>query len=94
MRQDQSALRCEVASLRDRLASLEAVVSLQAVSRPKSATIDAAEAAAREAAKRNRIEEREAARQEHAAFVAKQALLQPGGGFGRAHRREWCVGCR
>ncbi len=75
-----ASLRREVASLR------EAVGSLQALSRPKAVTIDAEEVAAREAAKRKRIEEREAAKREHAAFVAKQALLQPEKDRARA---EW-----
>jgi hypothetical protein len=62
------------------------VASLRALRRPKTATIDAEEAAAREAAKRKRIEDRAAAKQEHAEAVAKQALLQPEKDRARA---EW-----
>jgi hypothetical protein len=62
------------------------VASLQALRQPKTATIDAEEAAAREAAKRKRIEDRAAAKQEHAEAVAKQALLQPEKDRARA---EW-----
>jgi hypothetical protein len=62
------------------------VASLQALRQPKTATIDAEESAAREAAKRKRIEDRAAAKQEHAAAVAKQALIQPEKDRARA---EW-----
>jgi hypothetical protein len=68
LQRDMAILRREVASLRQSIASL--TLSRGAV------TIDSEAAAAREAAKQKRIEEREAAEQEHAAFVAKQALIQ------------------
>jgi hypothetical protein len=82
-----SRLQRDVATLRRETASLrEAVVSLQALSRPRVATIDAEVAAEREAAKLKRIEEREAAKREHAEAVAKQALVQPEKDRARA---EW-----
>jgi hypothetical protein len=56
---------------------LREVASLQALLRPKTATVGAEAAAAREAAKRKRIEDREAAKREHAEAAAKEALLQP-----------------
>jgi hypothetical protein len=72
-----SKLRNEVASLRREVVSLrEAVASLQAAARPKAAPIDAEKAAERDAGKRKRAEEREVAKQEHAAFLAKQAPIQ------------------
>jgi hypothetical protein len=73
LQRDMTALRREVASLHSLL-------------RPKPATIDSEEAAAREAAKRKRIEDREAAKRGHAEAVAKQALLQPEKDRARA---EW-----
>ena len=75
-----SKLQREMAILR------REVASLQALRRPKTAMIDAEEVAAREVAKRKRIEDRAAAKQEHAEAVAKQALLQPEKDRARA---EW-----
>jgi hypothetical protein len=74
-----ATLRREVASLRLLLFKKD----------QNPATIDSdavAAVAAREAAKQKRIEEREAAKQKHAAFVAKQALIQPEKDRARA---EW-----
>jgi hypothetical protein len=72
-----SKLQRDVAILRREATSLQqSIASLQTLSR-MAVTIGAEEAATREAAKRQRTEEREAAKQEYAAFVAKQALLQP-----------------
>jgi hypothetical protein len=62
---------------RDMATLLREVASLQALLRPKTAMIGAEEAAARETAKRKRIEDREAAKREHAEAAAKEALLQP-----------------
>jgi len=53
------------------------VASLRAALRPKTAAIDSEEAAAREAAKQKRIEDRETARREYAEAAAKQAIIQP-----------------
>ena len=79
LQRDMAILQREVASLR------QSIASLQNLSRV-AVTIDSEEVATREAAKRKRIEEREAAKQEHAAFVAKQALIQPEKDRARA---EW-----
>jgi len=77
-------LQRDMAILRREVTSLQAL--LRAGGLPKPATIDSEEIATREAAKRKRIEEREVAKQEHAALVAKQALLQPERDRARA---EW-----
>jgi hypothetical protein len=78
LQRDVAILRREVTSLRQSIASL--TLNRGAV------TIGAEDIAAREAAKQKRIEDREAAKQEHAAFVAKQALIQPEKDRARA---EW-----
>lgn len=79
LQRDAATLRREVASLRG---------AVQALSRPKTTTIDAEEIAAREVAKQKRIEDREVAKREHAEAVAKQALIQPAKDRARA---EWLV---
>jgi hypothetical protein len=53
------------------------VASLRALLQPKPVAIDSEAVAAREAAKQKRIEDREAAKREHAEAAAKEALLRP-----------------
>jgi hypothetical protein len=60
------------------VACLQAVVkALQPASRRKSATVPINEDIERQAAKEKRIEEREAAKQAHAEFLAKQVAAKP-----------------
>ncbi len=78
-----SKLQRDVATLRREVASLREAV---ATPRPKTTvTVDEA-AAEREAAKRKRIDERAAAKREHAEAAARQALIQPEKDLARA---EW-----